>query len=100
MVPFTEVKETCDCNPQKSSLPVTQTNAAQVPLKTPILVSYAEPQRLKVTIVPSPTNVYQTPGAVFKVVTQVGTASKVAPTVVPVIVDRRQLILHLYRHHY
>jgi hypothetical protein len=33
-----------------------------------------------------PTIEYQIPGAVFKVVTQVGTASIVAPTVVPVIV--------------
>jgi hypothetical protein len=54
-------------------------------VNTPILESKDVPvHRFKVVDVPLPTNVYQTPGAVFKVVTQVGTASTAAPTVVPV----------------
>ena len=85
-MPEVVVRVTCDCSPQKSSFPVTQVNAAQEPLNTPSLVSKPDPQRLKVVIDPSPTNVYQTPGAVFKEVTQVGTLSSVAPTVVPFIV--------------
>ena len=78
---------TCDCSPQKSSLPVTQTRAAQEPVNTPILVSYPEPHKLKVIVCPVPTNVYQTPFAEFNVVIQVGVAaSTVAAAVLPVTV--------------
>lgn len=82
MVPATEVKVTCDCTPQKSSLPVTQVSAAQVPLKTPSLVSYPEPQRLKVMLLPLPTRLYHTPGAVLRAVIQVGVAASVVAALV------------------
>jgi hypothetical protein len=64
-----------------------------VPVNTPILESYAVPggQVFKVTDCPVPTNVYHTPGAVLSVVMQVGTASIVAPTVVPTV-DEPQVI--------
>lgn len=82
-----EVKVICDCNPQKSSLAVTQTNPAQVPENNPISVSKLEPQRLKVVLWPLPTNVYQIPGAVPKFTPlHMPTASAAAPTVVPVMV--------------
>jgi len=93
VVPKVGVKVTWDCNPQKSSLPVTQTRAPQVPLNTPILVSYPEPQRLKVFETPFPMKVYHRPGAVFKLVTQVATASADAPTVVPVMVCPQLIVM-------
>jgi hypothetical protein len=61
-------------------------------VNTPTLVSYEDPQRLKVVVRPSPTNVYQTPGAVFRDVPQVPTASRVAPAVVPVTVCAQLIV--------
>ena len=58
----------------------------QVPLNTPILVSKAEPHKLKVVKDPSPAKVYQTPGAVLSVVAHPVTASAVAAAVLPVSV--------------
>ena len=74
-------------------MPITQVNPAQVPLNTPILVSKAEPQRLKVIILPSPANEYQTPGAVPKAVVQVPTASEVADEVLPVMVWPQAILI-------
>lgn len=83
-MPSVALNVTDDCSPQKSSLPVTQTKPAQVPENTPIFESYVVPvQVLKVLGAPLPTKVYHIPGAVLRVVTHVGTASVVAPTVVP-----------------
>jgi hypothetical protein len=58
----------------------------QGPVNTPILVSKLLPQRLNVTEPLTLSSLYHTPGAVFNPVVQVGTASEVAPVVVPVTV--------------
>ena len=94
MVPGAAQKETVDSKVpdaqlKSSSLPVTQTGAAQVPVNTPNLVSklVVALQVVAVTKLPLPTKEYHTPGAVVKRVPQLpAAASAVAVIVCPVTV--------------
>ena len=86
-----EAQVTSDDVLQKSSLFTTQVNAPQLPVYISILVSYPEPQRLAVILLPVPTILYQTSGAMLRPLQLVAGPSMVAVAVLP-LTEPPQLI--------